>query len=323
MKMWTTFSETQEAWPFAKLDDALEETSIRFTPTEDFDESSQYVFQQNPIVDGDDFLPEIKIAVDFDALTEATGLQKNQIQISVVVRDRAIRRFIQVARFSGDEANGQIVAIDGAVLEQLSGRRDLEIVTIATPAKKLDDYQPGDRIGEKVFVCKVPGETKGGFPIAIIDPSEPHWDKSYSENTAWYISWQANSIFDSGKEAIDVLTIVYNKQCADKILHFESDGNKPSGLFTTETAVEVFHEIACVYLAPPSDSTDPPDFDAAGFYPRIVKAICTLMDVDADSAGYEELKRQFRTRVGFLSLLRSKLQEFYGLKQRISKVRVA
>lgn len=130
-------------------------------------------------------------------------------------------------------------------------------------------------------------------------------------------------MFNSASEAEHVLKVVYNKQCADKILHFENDGNRAAGLFNIEMAVEVFTEVACAYLAPPKDSTDPPDFTKAGFYPKIVTAICKMMSVDKSLSGYEQLKEDYKTKVGFLSLLRSKLQEFYGLKQRIIKVKVA
>jgi ADP-dependent phosphofructokinase/glucokinase len=48
-----------------------------------------------------------------------------------------------------------------------------------------------------------------------------------------------------------------------------------------------------------------------------------MMDVDANLSGYQELKQRYKSKVGFMSLLRSKLQEFYGLKDKINSVRAA
>lgn len=323
MKTWKAFTEKEQAWPFTKVDEALEETAIRFCATAEFDESPHHQFPQNPVLALGTFTPELNLVIDTDLLYEKTGLSAKQVQASVVIRDRSIRRFFCLGSWACEEANGKTVAVDNGLILQLAGRRDLEIVAVITPVKKTGNYSPGDRVSEKVFECAVPGETKGGFPLAIVDPSEPHWDKSFSAETAWYISWKPAAIFSNSSEAEHVLSIVYNKQCADKILHFENDGNRASGLFNIEMAVEVFHEVACVYLSPPQDSTDPPDFKQRGFYPKIVSAICKMMDVETSVSGYQGLKQLYKTKVGFMSLLRSKLQEFYGLKDKINRVRAA
>jgi hypothetical protein len=323
MKTWKAFTEKEAAWPFVKVDEALNKTAFRSAPKDEFEESPHRQFEQNPLLEVGSFLPEVKLAIDTDLLCEKTSLSLKQMQASVAVRDRSIRRFVCIRTWKCDEADGKTVPIDEEVLRHLSGRRNLEIVTTVTPVKKVGNYSPGDRIAEKVFECALPGETKGGFPIAIVDPSEPHWDESYSAETAWYISWKPAAIFSNASEAEHVLSIVYNKQCADKILHFENEGNRASGLFNIEMAVEVFHEVACVYLSPPNDSTEPPDFKKSSFYPKIVSAICKMMDVDANLSGYQELKQRYKSKVGFMSLLRSKLQGFYGLKDKINRVRAA
>lgn len=322
MKNWNSFTEKEPVWPFEKVDEALEETGLRLALSKEFDPSPHRPFTQNPILDPAAFAPQVKLVIDQDLLAEKSGLSAKQLMASVVVRDRAIRRFICVGSWPCEEANGKVISVDEAVIESLSGRRDVEIVALLTPIKNSGKYFLGDRIAEKVFECGVAGDTRGGFPMTIIDPSEPYWDKAYSEDTAWYISWKAHAMFDSKNDAEHVLKVVYNKQCADKILHFENDGNRAAGLFNVEMAVEVFHEVACVYLAPPKDSTDPPDFTKPGFYPKIVTAICKMMDVETSLSGYDQLKQEYRAKVGFMSLLRSKLQEFYGLKQRIMKVKV-
>jgi hypothetical protein len=323
MKTWNAFTEKEPAWPFVKVDEVLAKTAVRFAPKDEFEESPHSEFQQNPLLDPGSFMPEVRLAIDHALLCEKTSLSAKQMQVSVAVRDRSTRRFICIRTWKCEEADGKSVAIDPKVLRHLSGRRNLEIVAIVTPVKKVGNYFPGARIAEKVFECALPGETKGGFPIAIVDPSEAHWDKSYSEETAWYISWKPAAIFSNASEAEHVLSIVYNKQCADKILHFENEGNRASGLFNIEMAVEVFHEVACVYLSPLNDSTEPPDFKKTGFYPKIVSAICKMMDVDSNLNGYQELKQRYKSKVWFMSLLRSKLQEFYGLKDKINRVRAA
>lgn len=321
MQEWKAFSEKDLVWPFQKADESLDKTAIRFSPSGQFDEAPHHQFPENPLINVNNFKPELKIAVDQKSLFDQTGLSLNETKLSIAIRDRAIRRFLCVYSSICQDANGQNVKLDESFLQQLSGRRNLDIVAIITPTKKIGAYSPGDRIAEKVFECSVPGETHGGFPIAIVDPEDPHWDKAYSENTTWYISWKPAAIFNNSAEAEHVLSLVYNKQCADKILHFENDTNRASGLFNLEMSVEVFHEIACVYLFPPDDSTEPPDFSQRGFYPKIVAAICRIMDVDVSLNGYTDLKQQFKTNVGFMSLLRSKLQEFYGLKDKINRVK--
>jgi len=321
---WEEFNESKDIWPFATANSSLDNCKIRYSENDVFSEEQKKDFEINPIADTPAFKPEFQISVELQNLIDETGLAAENLQLSLVVRDRSIRRFILINQQEIHLINNTTYSVPRDIIENLSGRKGIEFVLIISPNQAgIPNYPLGSRIAQKVFYCTVPGEGIGGFPVTILDPQDPLWPQEFPHDTVWFINWrESDKIFNSDASATDVLTVVYNKQCADRLFRMGDEADSPATLFWNEIAVEVAVEIATVYLKANGDEVPEPQFDKNGFYPKFVKVLREVFKENNKKPTLAQLRGSYNNDIIFLSKLRSRLHMFYGIKEKIEKVRI-
>jgi hypothetical protein len=321
---WEEFNESKDVWPFATANSSLDNCKIRYSENDVFSVEQIKDFEINPIADTTTFKPEFQISVELQNLIDETGLAIDDLQLSLVVRDRSIRRFILIKHQELQQINDTVYTVPEDIIANLSGRKGIEFVIILSPNKAgIPNYPLGSRIAQKVFYCTVPGEGTGGFPVTILDPQDPLWPQEFPHDTVWYINWrESDKIFNSDSPATDVLTVVYNKQCADRLFRMGDESDSPATLFWNEIAVEVAVEIASVYLKANGDEVPEPQFDKNGFYPKFIKVLREVFKENNVKPTLAQLRSSYNNDVIFISKLRSRMHMFYGIKEKIEKVRI-
>jgi hypothetical protein len=316
-KNWSVFTETREIWPFLTSDDSLALSGIRYGEHELFvvDDVNR-VLDSNPLITGDIFDPEIEFKIDESCLSQKSGFKLDNINATVVLRDRSLKRFYVVESFSADKADGRRIKIPKEKVDLLSLRSGLEIALILSPKENSLGYAKGSRLAQKVFSVNVDKEENQGFPVATIDPDdESKWPQEYSKDTAWFIQWTSDrmKIYSQDEDVSNILTVIYNEKIANK-LYSLGKVDKSIGLFWAEIAVEIYVEIANVILNP--DIPEDPLKDGQGFYPRMARSLMTICEQNS----FEAIRALSKSPHTFQSFLRSRLQLHFKFKSKADAI---
>jgi len=315
---WSGFSEVREIEPFRTCSGALDSCGFRWTPSVEFldDPTKVPIFEHNPL-EIDDFVAEFRLEFDHLDIKEQSGRSSGELELHFVVRDKALNHFGKIASKPLDEAAG-VFAVPDSVVGQLCGSRGLDFGMVVSPKRGIASADglatnPGHVIAQKFFHLGSPPISASGFPVGFEHPEQ--FEDGINKDSVWYIRWLAtDKISDPTATAEEVLRVVYNKNCSDKLYRIPE--NDPAGrLFWAEIAVEVFLEISCVVLSMPD--LDAPPKGSNGFYPSLFRTVEKIT-----GKPIREICREFQSsEPSAISRLRSDLHSFFNTVRSIERAK--
>lgn len=146
--------------------------------------------------------PELLIDVDAPTLTSDTGLTKDEIVISAIVRDREIGVFKKIGQWPLDDLPGDLLTLNDLEDSHLTR---LDVVIVATPKGSLDEtdrFTPGTLLASKAFKIRAPSQ-KVDFPFKLVEPEEMA-KEGYDRETVCCVRWKGEDISRSPSELIEV-----------------------------------------------------------------------------------------------------------------------
>ena len=165
------------------------------------------------------FTPELLVDVDAGMLTSDTGLTKDDIVISVIIRDREIGLFKKIGQWPLDYVPGDLLTLNDIEGYHLTR---LDVVVVATPKNGLD-YAPGTLLASKAFKIRAPRQ-RADFPFRLVDPEEMA-KVGYDRGTVCCVRWKGEDISRSPSELIEVWL---NKDLEDRYRVLDTSRGGPA-----------------------------------------------------------------------------------------------
>ena len=161
------------------------------------------------------FSPELFLDVDANTLIADTGLPRDGIVLSVIVRDRELGKFERIGEWSLDELPDDVLSL-GVDLERFSCSTPLDVVVVASPHGQFrnGDSMPiphGTLLASKVFKIRAPSRGVD-FPFKFVEPDEMV-KAGFARSTVCCVRWRGEDISRSPSELIEVWL---NKELEDK-----------------------------------------------------------------------------------------------------------
>lgn len=205
-------SESCVTAPAPTSERSLESVTFRLRESEELSSSGVIHIQQNQ--DWESCKPELFLGVDVRALVSDSGVAPESLIIAVIVRDRILGRFKQVAEWALDHIPADAWPLP---LDHFSWSNQLDVAVLAAlggPATTNDGAQETTRgtiLASKIFKIRPPSQTLA-FPIKHVSPAEME-KEGVSAETALYVHWKGA---DLDRPPTDLVEIWLNKQFEDK-----------------------------------------------------------------------------------------------------------
>lgn len=247
------FSESRPLRPFRISERALDRTAFRVRKDSEFESTDPWQIVLEPEeIKHEKFRPELKLHLDSELLSTDTGIDPQELNLSIVVRDPALLRSTLVASWKvGDVPDS--FELSTQALEKLSGQRGLVFVVQISPARELPKQfriasQPGQVVCAREFAIAVP-QDGAGFPVQTVEP-DYFQQIGLPKETVWIIHWKTTDDFD--RPIDDVLTVLINREECEKLLRLSST-DSVGRVVWSEIAVEILLEICLVVFAADPD----------------------------------------------------------------------
>ena len=233
-------NETEFIEPFKTFSKGLEPCALRLRPSESFDQADTRVITAPDF--WTDFRPAVRIDANLDELASATGLGRDGIMVSVVIRDRDLNRFARAYQCEAWALPAEPVELTSAWSEfSQSGRVDVSVV--ATPAETAD-RGPGiashkaDVVARRTFKLRTMTQSSK-IPSRWVPPEEFE-KRGTSGDTVWLIDWLGDDLERSPAETVMVLL---NENLREAFQVLENDGEM-ANLIRYEMTAAIFSELA-------------------------------------------------------------------------------
>ena len=205
-------SERCTTAPGPSSDRSLANVKFRLTMNETF--TPEEVRRIDGMRNVPGFNPELLLEVDAATLSSDTGIVKEEIVVSVIVRDRDLGKFEKMRQWPLDELPGDLYAL--GALNDFSCAARLDVVVVATPSGSFrnDDSRrsgPGTLLASKVFKIRSTSQSVD-FPIKFVTPEEMEKDGFY-RSTVCCVKWRGEDISRLPSELLEVWL---NKDFEDK-----------------------------------------------------------------------------------------------------------
>lgn len=249
------FSESRPIRPFRISDRALDNSAFRARKDLEFESADPWHLVLEPEeIKHDNFRPELKLDVDADILTADTGINAQDLKLSVILRDPALLKSTLLASWTLDQVPDSY-AVSSQDLSLVSGQRGLVLVLQVSPARDLPhQFRRASHAGHIVcvreFVIATP-QDGAGFPVQTVE-SDYFEQIGLPKETVWIVQWKSTDDFDRPIE--EVLSVLVSREGCEKLLRLSST-DSVSRVVWSEIAAEVFLEICLVVLA--SDPDEP------------------------------------------------------------------
>lgn len=248
-------TENRIVEPYARAPSALRKVEFRLSPDAAFSDAGAYW------LDGDDvpdpLVPELRLAVDEDAVVREAHLSVDDLRLVVVIRDRAARRWEAMQAYPlGETPAG--VAFPPERLNRFAVARRLEFAVLIVPRYGLPvtigrAWRPQHVVSERSFEINLRREGTR-FPVRV---REQKWfeENGYPADTVWTIDWQRR---DPSASPAEALHIVVNERYAE---HFEAalGSSDDQSALGHQIAAEIFAEVALVALREADEWPSDPD----------------------------------------------------------------
>ena len=162
------------------------------------------------------FNPELFVDVDVAELVSDTGLEQDDIVVSVIIRDRDLGRFEAVKEWRLDDLPEDAWSLDDS-LERFSRSLRLDVSVVATPRVSVTgaDATPipkGTLLAVKTFKIRSPSRALD-FPFRIVEPEEMAKQRGLNRDTVVYVHWRGE---DVNRTPSELLEVWLNKEFEDK-----------------------------------------------------------------------------------------------------------
>ena len=237
-------SETESIEPFAISRTALDATAIRFRKADRFRTADTYFVETQEF--WDDFDPEIRLDLNRAEFESETGLNVDDLLVSLILRDRVLNRFTNVMDWPLATLPDDPVSISSS-WASFSHSDRIDVCVVATPIETMD-RGPGIARNRADVVCrrifKIRGTAQATkIPYRWAKPEEFE-ARNVPSDTIWMINWLGE---DLERPISDNVEIWLNERHKDKFLMFE--GEQFGNLFRREMAAGIFLELAMRVLA--------------------------------------------------------------------------
>lgn len=191
------------------------------------------------------FEPKITLDIPVSELASAVGISVDDLQLIVIIRDKAARRWQRLATWPLAEHPAEYI-LPGLDPYQYSPGRDFEILVAVAPASELPlaidrANLPTQLVAQALFAYRVKQEGSR-FNIAVVSEQ---WfvDRGMPAKTVWAVEWHTD---DVEREPIACLSVVTNERSEP---HLQAAlGGKSSNAIATQIAIDIFVEVAVVTL---------------------------------------------------------------------------
>lgn len=244
-------SETEPVEPFGVSQKALDECKLRLQPGGDFKTAGLWSLEDPDFWDV--FAPELIIELDAEDLQDATGLKPDDANLSVVIRDRELNRFLKVEEWQLWDLPDAAVSLSSHV-GKFSHSERLDICVLVSPASSEERGAGvanirGDVVARKTFRIRAVTQ-KSKFPHRWMKP-EDFRALGVADDTIWLVNWLGE---DLDRPPVETLEIWLNEAHREKFKVL-SMGDEGARLFQHDMAAAIFTEVALAVLY--SDQEEP------------------------------------------------------------------
>lgn len=243
------YSESRPIKPYKVSEHAFAKTAFRIRKDMEFlTDDPWYAIVEPEEIKHEGFSPCVELSVDIDMLTSDSGIDAEDLRLGVTLRDSALLKSILLESWNVEDFPERY-SVPPAVLENVSGKRGIEIALHISPAKSLAPKfrtasKPGQVVSSRVFKIDTPFNG-AGFPVQPVD-AEYFKDLGLPKETVWIIKWMTTADFD--RPVDELLCVLINKEEAEKILRLSS-GDSIGRVLWSEIAIEIFLEICLAIFA--------------------------------------------------------------------------
>ena len=233
-------SETEPIEPFGISAHALDGCALRLRKSEKFHNAETRVVETDAF--WDKFYPELKLEFDLEDLQKTTGLDADDVVVSVVIRDRNLNKFGKILEWPAWSLPAEPVELlPSWILFSHSDRVDICI--LATPAETRDRG-----VGIANHRADVVARTSFKIRMQVQATKIPHrWatpdefvSRHVSPDTIWLINWLGE---DLERPAAENVEIWFNEKFKDAFQVLDV-GGEFANLFRREIAAAIFSDLA-------------------------------------------------------------------------------
>lgn len=301
---WSAY-ESEAIEPFSTFSKGLEACALRLHPSESFDKGDTRIITAPDF--WTDFRPEVRIGANFDELAAATGLNRDGITMSVVIRDRTLNKFARVYQCDALALPQEPVDL-ASVWSGFSQSGRVDVSVVATPAETAD-HGPGvashkaDVVARRTFKIRTMTQSSK-IPTRWVSPEEFE-QRGIAGDTVWLINWLGEDLERSPAETVELLL---NENLRESFQVLENDG-EIANLIRYEMAAAIFSE-----LAVRATEQDGNPVEETG----LRKVMFDLLSTSSGLNNEEILSR--REHPDFLGMVHAWAQHYVGLNKSFARL---
>ena len=298
-------TETEAIEPFRFSHNALEDSAIRFKPTETFQSTDVFVIEQEGFWNDCD--PEIKLQLDLQRLNEDTGLHPEDALVSIVIRDRDLNKFLRIREWNAISPPTNPINIS-THLKDFSHSERLDVCLIAsrisTVAKDVNvANMRGQIVAKKVFNIRKLSQATS-VPTRWVKPED--FEKSgLAKNTISFVKWKGDDLHRSPSELIEIWI---NEDLKEKFSILQ-DGGQEAKIFLHDMAASLLVEMAIPVLS--SDEDEP-------FEPNSMLNVISREFAPATASTFAELRLLMKSNHEGPSRIRAAAQSLKNVNKLIA-----
>jgi hypothetical protein len=286
-------SESEPIEPFGVSRSALDECSFRLTLDGEFETAEVRTIEDPKL--WDNLAPELLIHLDVEDLRDTTGLEPDNTNLSIVIRDRELNRFLKVEQWPLTAIPTSAINLTSK-MSAFSQSDRLDVCLVVTPSTSTAGQgdnsvaaNRGDVVARKVFKIRTITQSSK-LPHRWVKPEEFR-SIGAPEDTIWLVNWLGE---DLDRPPVETFEIWLNETYREKFKILPLGGNIAT-LFQHEMAAAIFSEVALVVLNSDQEETTEPTGTL-----QIVSAELTRMS----GLSHAELRRKLQSHGG-ASLVRT------------------
>lgn len=243
-------TETESINPFRTAHEALAGCSVRLSLDDVFSDAETWVVE-----DSDSIQPELKILIDESMLIKDCGIAREDIQVSLLARDRELNRFMCLDTWSLDEVPQDPYCLKQVFKSEIGSSRT-DLVVCITPNSTRDR---GDEIAsssysivaEKTFKLRVLNK-RSKFPKRWASANEFE-ELGLSGDTIFWVEWLAE---DLDRHPSCAFIVWLNEGYKEQIKSFQV-GGAAGELLGVDMTTMILTEISSAVLKTDQDGADP------------------------------------------------------------------
>jgi len=282
--------EHHQTYPFPFSEHALDNVQFRLGHEEDVGFSPLEIRRIDKVEDWEGCSPELLIELDEAALMADTGVSKEEIEFSVIVRDRDLNKFEKVKSWPLVTIPIEPISLVED-LQSFSWARRLDIAVIASLASSSEESefrasQKGSVLANKTFSVRVgAGRFAFDIPRVLVDP-EAFVERNMDRNTVWYVHWKGA---DYQRTPGELLEIWYNKEYEDKFIALAGGADSATRYILESMGADIFFDILSEVLrGTDNDVSDPAS---------LISMVQNALPMDIEDARLEYMKQDGSSRL--------------------------